>query len=86
MTYYWKKRKYSRWAYYDTWYPDFKWQATTTLSNRIGQGEVLVTPIQLANMTAAIANRGYYYTPHIIKSIEGQRWILIYNDKRNDNR
>ena len=52
--------------------PDFRWGATTIISNAIGQGEVLVTPIQLANMTAAIANRGYYYTPHIIKNIEGQ--------------
>lgn len=59
-------------AYYDSWYPDFRWGATTILSNAIGQGEILVTPIQLANMTAAIANRGYYYTPHIIKSIEGE--------------
>lgn len=57
-------------AYYNKWYPDFNWGATTIISNAIGQGEVLVTPIQLANMTAAIANRGYYYTPHIIKNIE----------------
>ena len=59
-------------AYYDAWYPDFKWGATTILSNSIGQGEILVTPIQLANMTAAIANKGFYYTPHIIKSIENE--------------
>ena len=59
-------------AYYDTWYPDFKWGPTTILSNSIGQGEILVTPIQLANMTAAIANKGFYYTPHIIKSIDGE--------------
>jgi len=58
-------------AYYDRMYPDFKWRATTNISNAIGQGEILVTPIQLANMMAAIANRGYYYTPHIIKDIEG---------------
>ena len=45
--------------------------ATTTISNSIGQGEILTTPIQLANMTAAIANGGYYYTPHIIKKIDG---------------
>jgi penicillin-binding protein 2 len=57
-------------AYYDKWYPDFRWGATTIISNSIGQGEILVTPIQLANMTAAIANRGYYYKPHIIKEIE----------------
>ena len=57
--------------FYDDWYPDFRWGPTTILSNAIGQGEILVTPIQLANMTAAIANKGHYYTPHIIKSIEG---------------
>ena len=65
-----KKGNIPNGAYYDSWYPDFKWGATTILSNAIGQGEILVTPIQLANMTAAIANKGYYYTPHIIKSIE----------------
>ena len=54
------------------WYPDFQWGATTIISNAIGQGEILVTPIQLANMTAAIANKGYYYTPHILKSIESE--------------
>lgn len=59
-------------AYYDKWYPDFRWGATTIISNAIGQGEVLVTPIQLANMTAAIANRGEFFTPHIIKRIENK--------------
>ena len=58
---------------YNKWYSDFKWGATTTLSNSIGQGEVLVTPIQLANMTAAIANKGFYFTPHIIKEIQGSK-------------
>ena len=67
-----KKGNVPNGAYYDKWYPDFRWAATTVISNSIGQGEVLVTPIQLANMTATIANRGYYYTPHIIKNIEGQ--------------
>ena len=57
--------------YYDKWYPDFRWRAATVISNAIGQGEVLATPIQLANMAAAIANRGHYYTPHIIKNIKG---------------
>jgi len=52
-------------------YPEYKWYSTATISNSIGQGEVITTPIQLANVTAAIANRGWYYTPHIIKSIEG---------------
>jgi len=57
--------------FYNRWYPDFRWGPTTNLSNSIGQGEILVTPIQLANMIAAVANKGYYYTPHIIKNIEG---------------
>ena len=57
--------------YYKTNYPK-TFYSTYTLSNAIGQGEVATTPIQLANMAAAIANRGYYYTPHIIKSIEGE--------------
>ncbi|MDN3492873.1 peptidoglycan D,D-transpeptidase FtsI family protein [Winogradskyella bathintestinalis] len=57
--------------YYDRAYGDNRWGSTYIVSNAIGQGEVETTPIQLANMVAAIGNRGYYYTPHIIKSIEG---------------
>lgn len=56
---------------YNRAYGENRWYTTFTLSNAIGQGEVLATPIQLANMAAAIGNRGYYYTPHIIKKIEG---------------
>ena len=67
-----KKGNIPNGKYYDKWYPDFKWGSTTIISNAIGQGEILVTPIQLANMTAAIANKGYYFTPHIIKSIQGE--------------
>lgn len=57
-------------AYYDYWYPNQRWAATTSISNAIGQGEVLTTPVQLANMTATIANRGYYYKPHFVKRFE----------------
>ncbi|WP_459212679.1 penicillin-binding protein 2 [Aquimarina rhabdastrellae] len=57
-------------AFYDRYYPGNRWRATTTLSNAIGQGEVSTTPIQLANMTAAIANRGFFFTPHIVKAID----------------
>jgi penicillin-binding protein 2 len=67
-----KKGNIPNGSYYDKWYPEFQWGATTIISNAIGQGEILVTPIQLANMTAAIANKGHYYTPHIIKSIENE--------------
>ena len=56
-----------------------RWYTTFTISNAIGQGEVLATPIQLANMAAAIGNRGFYYTPHIIKKIEnGQVTFIIW--------
>lgn len=58
--------------YYDKWYGDNRWSSSYIISNSIGQGEVLATPVQLANMTAAIANRGHYYTPHILKKIEGE--------------
>jgi penicillin-binding protein 2 len=58
--------------YYDRVYGDNRWASSFIISNSIGQGEVAATPIQLANMTAAIANRGYYYTPHIIKKIAGE--------------
>ncbi len=54
-------------------YPNGGWRGTTTISNAIGQGEVLMTPIQLANMMATVANEGYYYTPHIIKKINSQK-------------
>ncbi|MEM0575962.1 penicillin-binding protein 2 [Flavobacterium polysaccharolyticum] len=56
---------------YKKMYPDWGWSGKTIISNAIGQGEVLMTPIQLANMMAAVANEGYYYTPHIIKKIAG---------------
>jgi penicillin-binding protein 2 len=54
-------------------YPNGGWRSTAIVSNAIGQGEVLMTPIQLANMMAAVANHGFYYTPHIIKRIEGEQ-------------
>ncbi len=59
--------------FYNKWYdyPTYKWYATATISNAIGQGEVNLTPMQMANFTAAIANRGHWYRPHIIKNIKG---------------
>jgi penicillin-binding protein 2 len=55
--------------YYDRFYGKNRWKALTVISMAIGQGEVGTTPLQMANMTAAIANRGYFYTPHIVKSV-----------------
>ena len=55
---------------YNAKYPNNNWYATATISNAIGQGEVLLTPIQMANFTAAIANRGWWVRPHMIKNIQ----------------
>ena len=52
-------------------YPTYRWGTTATISNAIGQGEILMTPMQMVNFTAAIANRGWFYKPHIIKNITG---------------
>ncbi len=49
-----------------------KWNASSIISVSIGQGEITTTPLQIANLAATIANRGYFYTPHIVKEIEGQ--------------
>lgn len=54
-------------SFYDKMYRNV-WNAMTVRSLSIGQGELLVTPLQLANMAAAIGNEGYYYPPHLIKS------------------
>ena len=56
-------------GYYDKFYGINKWKALNIISMAIGQGEILTTPLQMANITATIANRGYFYTPHIVKSV-----------------
>ena len=57
-------------AYYDKYFGQKRWNSMTIRSLAIGQGEILITPVQLANMAATIANRGYYITPHLVKSIQ----------------
>ena len=59
-------------SYYNKVYNNV-WNSVTVRSLGIGQAELLLTPIQMANMCAAISNRGFYYTPHIIKMIENNR-------------
>lgn len=56
-------------AYFDKLHGKNRWKALTVISLAIGQGEVLTTPVQLANLAAVVANRGYYVTPHIIRAI-----------------
>ena len=55
---------------YNRYYGKGRWNSTTVISLSIGQGEILATPMHLANLCATIANRGYYYIPHIIKESE----------------
>ena len=57
--------------YYDKWYGHHKWKFSTIRSISIGQGEVQLTPLQLANVAAIMANRGWYYTPHFVKKLNG---------------
>ncbi|MFH0757563.1 MAG: penicillin-binding transpeptidase domain-containing protein [Bacteroidota bacterium] len=58
-------------GYFDRIYGQGHWNYVTIRSLAIGQGELLVTPVQMANMTATLANRGYFITPHLVKKIEG---------------
>jgi penicillin-binding protein 2 len=58
-------------AYYDKIYGKGGWKFSTIVSLSIGQGEIGVTPLQIANMCATVANRGYYYIPHIVKDSPG---------------
>jgi penicillin-binding protein 2 len=59
-------------TYYDKFHGRNRWKPHTIISLAIGQGELGVTPLQMANMTAVLANRGWYYTPHVVKEIEGE--------------
>lgn len=68
-------------AYYNE-HLKFRWAFSTVQSIAIGQGEVLITPLQMANLAAAIANRGYFVAPHFIKKIEGENIPEIYTKKQ----
>ena len=54
-------------AFYNKWYGKNRWSFITIYSNSIGQGEVEVVPLQMANLACIVANRGYYYTPHLVR-------------------
>ena len=58
-------------AFYDKVYGQGRWRFQTVISLSIGQGEIGATPLQIANLAATMANRGYYYIPHIVKDSEG---------------
>ena len=56
--------------FYDKFYKEGRWSANTIISVSIGQGEILSTPMQIANLGATIANRGWFITPHVVKEIQ----------------
>ena len=58
------------------------WNGLTVISIAIGQGEVTATPLQIANLGATIANRGYFVTPHVVKEIEGEPIDSVFSEKR----
>lgn len=67
-------------AYYDKAYHKH-WNALTIISDAIGQGEVMLTPLQVANQGASIANRGFYYAPHVVKKVEGRPLDTLYTHR-----
>ena len=70
-------------AFYDKFHKKGKWTGQSISSDASGQGEILATPLQIANLSATIANRGYYITPHVVKNIEGVG-VLKRNLERHD--
>ncbi|MDE7426250.1 MAG: penicillin-binding protein 2 [Muribaculaceae bacterium] len=57
-------------AFYDKFYKEGRWSANTIISVSIGQGEILATPLQIANLCATVANRGWFITPHVVRNIQ----------------
>jgi penicillin-binding protein 2 len=68
-------------VYYDKIYGEYRWAYSTIYSICIGQGEVTVSPFEMANLAVIMANRGFYYHPHLIKDIEGEDIPLKYTQK-----
>lgn len=64
-----KKGRIPSKAFYDKWYGKKRWRGMTIVSNAIGQGEIEMTPLQMANVVCVIANKGYYIRPHFFKSL-----------------
>lgn len=69
--------------FYNKWYGEGRWAFSTIYSLSIGQGEVEVIPLQMANLAAIIANRGYFYTPHLLKAIDKTSKIPSEFTKKN---
>ncbi|MDR1499921.1 MAG: penicillin-binding protein 2 [Tannerellaceae bacterium] len=66
---------------YDKMY-NGRWSSSTIISVAIGQGEILATPLQICNMSAQIANRGFFHTPHIVSSVQDEELDTAYTARR----
>lgn len=64
--------------FYSTHFKTENWKAANVISIAIGQGEITATPLQVANLAATIANRGYYITPHIVKEVQDSTLKEVY--------
>lgn len=69
-------------AFYNRWYGEYRWAFSTIRSISIGQGEVKVTPLQMANLAAIMANKGFYYEPHFVSSIGDGGPLDVYKEKK----
>ncbi len=72
-------------SYYDKYFGKGHWNALTVRSLAIGQGEIILTPLQMANMVAVIANRGYYIDPHLVRAIsekDGKTKVLKFKRQK----
>ena len=67
--------------FYNKVYGENRWSANTVISVAIGQGEILATPLQIANLSATIANRGWDYTPHVVRRISGTKLPAQYTTR-----
>ena len=68
--------------FYNKYYGEGRWSANTIISVSIGQGEILATPMQIANLAATVANRGWFITPHVVREIQDTILPVEYTEKR----
>lgn len=67
---------------YNKWYGDGHWNALTVRSLSIGQGELGITPLQMANVGAIVANRGFFYPPHLVREVKGDTVSSMFKVKK----
>lgn len=69
--------------FYSNVFKTERWNAHNVISIAIGQGEILATPLQIANLSAIVANRGYYYTPHVVRQLKGASLESTYTTRHH---